>query len=106
MKRKIDKCKVMASSIATTALLLGTSLTAYADTGNNKYAKNASDWAISGIQVLVLAGAAFIIGKNLINRKFVHLIVSIVISAIIVALVYNPMMFKSIGDHLVGILFG
>lgn len=106
MKRNIDKCKVIASSIATTTLLLGTGLTAYASPGNNKYAKNASDWLINGIQVIVLAGAAFIIGKCLVNRKFVQLIISIVITAIIVALVYNPMTFKSIGDHLVGILFG
>jgi len=71
----------------------------------NKYAKNAGDWMLNGIQTLVIVAAAGVIGMFVVKRKFVQMAVALLVSAIIVAIVFQPELLKNIGNHLVSVIF-
>ncbi len=73
---------------------------------DNKYATNASNWMMSGIQSIATVGAVFIVSKCLISRKFVQMLVSILIAAVILAIVYNPSIMRGIGDYIANTVIG
>lgn len=98
---KENKFKIISSSLA---ILTFTSTPVFAT--DNTYAKNASDWLLSGIQYITLAFVAFIIFKEITKRKFVQLIITIAISALVLAIVFNPSSLKTVGDSVFNIFFG
>ncbi|WP_027633436.1 TcpD family membrane protein [Clostridium hydrogeniformans] len=97
-----ERLKVIYTSV--TILILVNSTTVLA--AENKYAKNASDWVLSGAQALVMAAAAVIIGTFILKKKFTQMAVAIAISAIIISIVYNPTLLKTIGEYLTHVIFG
>lgn len=105
IKLKLANIKNKIGIIGTSlAVLLVSRTTVFA--ADNTYAKNASDWLLNGIQVITLAVVAFICFKEITKRKFVQLIITIVISAIILSIVYNPSELTTVGDYLFKTVFG
>lgn len=78
----------------------------YAYAVENQYATNASNWVLSAVQSLSVVGAALIIAKCLMNRKFVQMVAAVVLCAIILAIVFNPTIMKSVGENLLNIIIG
>ena len=72
---------------------------------DNKYAKNAGGWLLDGIQTLVIVAAAGVIGMFVVKRKFVQMAVALLVSAIIVAIVFQPELLKTIGNYIVNVIF-
>jgi ABC-type uncharacterized transport system permease subunit len=97
-----EKFKCVCASAIVTAMSMNITVLA----SENKYAKNASGWVQSGVQSLVIAAAAVIVGMNIIKRKFVNMLVTVFVAAIIVAIVYNPNILKNIGEYMTGVIFG
>lgn len=99
------KFKYLYSTIAVSASLALTNVN-YAYAADNKYAKNASNWIMDGIRSIAVAGAIFFIVQAATQRKFVKLIGTIVIAALMLAFVYNPNILRDIGETIVNIVNG
>ncbi|GEM_PF-1928259 len=99
------KFKYLYSTIAVSASLALTNSN-YAYAADNKYAKNASNWVMDGIRSIAVAGAIFFIVKAATQRKFVQLIGTVVIAALMLAFVYNPNILRDIGETIVNIVNG
>lgn len=101
---KLKKDRIVGTVLASSAVIATTATNALAV--ENTYANNASNWLISGVQALVTAGGVFVCGKCIMKRKFIELVITLVVAGIILAVTYNPEILKSIGNTLVGIIFG
>lgn len=106
IKYKAKQLSGKAKVVFASGLITATSVSSVVLATDNKYAKNASDWVLSGVQSLVIAAAVFFIGMSLLQRKFVKTLIMVALSAIIIAISFNPNILKNIGEYLTGILFG
>lgn len=82
----------------------------YADGGattttTNKYAKNASDWIMSGIQLVVLVVVAGFSIKHLVKRQFAQFAGFAILASFILVIVYDAKKLKTIGEYIWNIIF-
>lgn len=102
----IEKLKSKLKYIYLTTLIVAMKAYPVYASGNNKYAQNISNWVMDGVKVITLVAAVAMMGLCLIHRKLTKLFVTFVLSAIIVAIVYNPDLLKNAGDYLARVIFG
>lgn len=100
-----EKSKYIYLSILS-AIMVAASNQYFAYAVDNKYATNASDWLMSGVRSLATVGAVVIVAKCLINHKLIKMIISILIAAIILAIVYNPSLMRGMGEYLFNVILG
>lgn len=100
-----EKSKYIYLSILS-AIMVAASNQYFAYAVDNKYATNTSNWLMSGVQSLATVGAVVIVAKCLINRKFVQMLLAVLIAALILAIVYNPSFLRSIGDYIFNVILG
>lgn len=77
--------------------------TAYA--APNSWAKNASDWIMSGVQYVALAIVAAFAVKFIAKRQFIQFAGFLILAAFILVVIYDPQKLKTIGETLYNIIF-
>lgn len=106
MKNKIKE-KILNNKFAITlfniVLLNSSTVLAASD---NKYAKNTSDWLIDGIKSIAICIVVGKIAMHLIKSKMVALVTTVIVAGIIMAIVYNPEIIKTLGNELINVITG
>lgn len=101
---KVTKRKMVAVYITAITTVITTAVPVMA--AENKYARNLGDWVTDGLKTMGMCFAGYLCVRSLMKRKFVEAISTGVLCAVLIAFLFNPELFKTIGNYLTGIIFG